>query len=417
MANELDTDANNSQGAIARLRMLIAVRQGGPLPPPDPPTVFNQIQGTYPFKDEYVQGQNAYPSYYYALKTGKLYVFIDGVQTQRQGQAIWDGYIGPTFPNNALLTNPWFVSAAATIAAKFQPLVWNELIISGWSAGGAIAWHLAKVARELYGAQTIRVIAFGAPQAMGTGPSSLTPQNAQSPDNCHWMNSDDPVPFIPPNPGNWQRIMAGLSVVQGSRLATFRGYPNGVNIRQTLTVQEGGMPLDNTAPALSAIGAWLESQAAGTTNPHSLVVYKARLQAIFPTPVTAPVLAPVHSPQPPPQPVPQAAIRQAIAANVQLAFTDGARQNAQQAIISDDRLFVRVKVGKMWIVTFGGVQIAIAPRKKRAAALANLGNAFLRKLQNEAVVNADDLGQQFLNYLLAAQDPGSGIVPTMNTQL
>ena len=106
-----------------------------------------------------------------------------------------------------------------------------------------------------------------------------------------------------------------------------------------------------------------------------------------------------------------------MADTAQTQFSDATRQNAQPVNIPDAQLFVAVKTGRVWYVTFGGIVIASAPHKRRARALAREGNAWLRRLQNEAVVYTNDLGSQFLAYLEVASDPASGFTPTINTDI
>lgn len=417
MASEFTASTGVPYAAVKRCQMIRQLRNthtiGGCT------DLFTAVQGNPPISSSISVGINSRPNYYLAETATEVCVFLDGIVNADQGLAIWEGYTGGPFNNIADIPNPWFTAAALSIYNSIQTKLGQNVNVymAGWSAGGATAWHLAKLLRDNNKALHIGITAFGSPMSFATGSHALKVTDAGTTDTIHYMNSDDPVPFIPPSPGVWARISAGLTIFQAERLAGWQGYPNGVNIRQTLVLQAGSLPLDNTAPALSAIGTWLNQQSAGITNPHSLEVYYARLLATIPSPAALPQIVPVHNAQPPIVPVTPQQIRQIDRANVQTAFEDSTRQNANQAIIPEDRLFQAFRVGKIWSVWFGGVQIAIAPRKRRARALANLGNAFLRKLQNEAVVNADDLVSQFLLYMSQATDPNSGFVPTMNTEL
>jgi hypothetical protein len=346
-------------------------------------------------------------------------VFIDGITTQAQGVGIWNGYIDSPLLTASLQLNAWFTSAAFQIWTQLNSQIDSRptIFISGYSAGGAIAVALALSIRLNWPNTRIVIIAFGAPRIITGTTLERNPLTMPNLQFAHFMNSDDPVSLIPPNPTFFRRVVAGLSVGASLRLSQHREYPNGTNVTQTFTFRPGNSPVDLPTPAENAIAGWMLAQADGLQTPHSIDTYVARLNAAVPNPTSQPILAPREQGVPQAWPIKPQGARQLINEAVQTAFADSTRQNAVPVNIPAPQLFQKVRQGNLWSVTFRGVTVALAPRKKRAAALARIGNAFLRRLQNEAVVNVDDLGQEFLGYLDDASNPESGFQPQMNTSL
>jgi hypothetical protein len=163
------------------------------------------------------------------------------------------------------------------------------------------------------------------------------------------------------------------------------------------------------------VQAWLANQDIGVDSGHSIQVYAARLRTMVPLQPALP-LAVIRNPPMPRHPQPAAREIVQHAAAVAGTIVSVARQQMEgPLIIPTQNLFIAVRVGKIWRVRFGGVDVAIAPFRRRARGLALAGNNFLRRLQREAVVSPEDLAIQFTAYLAAASDPESGFRPQLNT--
>jgi hypothetical protein len=363
----------------------------------------------------YIPATTLAPRAYYCLTDDrKLFVFVSGVETPAQGQALWTAYTDTT-QNGAAQPNSWYAAASDGILGNPWPLVETcaGVWMCGFSAGGGVClemqrqWEATLVPRP-----AVDTVTIGSPK-----PCASSLLRTMHPVSCSaWFNADDPVPLIPPPIGTFERIMAGLSVWQGRNLASYNAWPGGINIGLDGRVTPATAPQSGPTPATEQIGNWLKAQEAGLQTPHSLTTYQARVAAaIALLPPSDQMVNPVID-APHPTHTSTATIRRAIASTVQTQFYDASRMNGQPVVIPDQRLFVPKKKGKVYYVDFGGVTIAVAPRKRRARALARLGNDFLRRLQNEGVVYTDDLATQFGLYLAAAADPTSGITPTMNTR-
>jgi hypothetical protein len=167
-------------------------------------------------------------------------------------------------------------------------------------------------------------------------------------------------------------------------------------------------------PSIS-IAAWLFGLDGAPSGPHSLNEYGTRLgllaESFRPT-----VAKQVRESRPEQLDAPnrqEANIEAERAASV--IFATGAAQNAQPVAIPAGQPFFAFRTGRVWYVGFGAATVAIGPTKKRARSMANAGNAMLRHLQLQGVVDPNAVLSQFSDYLVAAATPGGGFTPVMNT--
>jgi len=100
-----------------------------------------------------------------------------------------------------------------------------------------------------------------------------------------------------------------------------------------------------------------------------------------------------------------------------LIARQGEAQNTIPVSIPTGQTFTAFRNEGIWMIAFGDSIVAIAPTKRRARALARLGNEFLRRLLVQAVVDPDVMETQLAAWLTSAQDPTSGIVPTLQTTI
>lgn len=352
--------------------------------------------------------------YFNKDQNNDISVFIGGCEDVADGTQVWDGYIGFR-TGNYTFSNSTFDLWGTNIANFLNNtnVLRNRWFICGYSSGGAVAVYVARVLVSLgIPAENISIIAFGSPKAVRNWSNVPVAPNKV----CHWMNSDDAVPLIPPPISTFQRVMGGLSVADGQAIDGYQGFPGGVSLQITGEMVASVLPVGNPTPAVQAIGEWLANQEVGRVNPHFLSIYEARLRlAISLLPAGSTQNAPTA---PPPTPEPPIRVRGIQAAQVvadQAAAEQGAQQGAQPVTIPEPEVFVARKQGRIWYVQFGGVTIAMAPHRRGARALARQGNQWLRTLQNKALVAAGPLAQQFAEYLAAASDPTSGFTPVMQT--
>lgn len=412
MASLLLSDPRDIDGALAKAKALEGLHGigGSGLM-----RQFCEADGLFVNAADYFPATPTCPRWAVVATPGATIFFIGGIETLVQGQGIWNAYLGG-YANvfTSQPQNSWFQNAAQqiydTAVGQYRS---NVPVFIGYSAGGAIAYHSRKKFFDATGSPSSAVCTlFGAPKARAR---DVTPLGNQSTLVC-WNNVDDAVVNVPPQLSQWERFVAGFSVFQLTRLNNYFWYQEYRAIGLTGTVETSGGNFFQGVPDSVSVGAWLNQAVNGIENPHSIHVYVARLTlaAALYTPQNQPMDGIGGGEDEPPELTPGVG-RSAQAVSVQTIFADASRQNQQPAVIPVAQQFNWRRSGRIYYVTFGGTDIAIAPKKKRAKALARVGNDWLRRLQTEAVVAPEAIVQQFETYVNAATDPAGGFTPLLNT--
>jgi hypothetical protein len=364
----------------------------------------------------FVPFTNGFPATYIG-QSGTTQIFlIDGITTNEQATGIWDAYVGSVFPEIADPKNQWFENVADYVLRLLPGRRFTNpenLIFCGYSAGGAIAEVLFD--RYLSGQHpaNMRYCTFGSPAPAGVGlQRRVGVQNG-----FRYMNSDDPVGLIPFGLANFVSVQVLYGGRRANRLANFLQCGGGLNINAD------GFTFDEPIPARAEIpsSASFATTMLGFDNQsfvaHSLAEYRRRLTA-------AAIVRPENRPLPRPHERAQRPDfggrherNRAAALSVQTIFAQGERQNAQPEKLPSQTLFQALRSGRLWIVYFGGAVVAVGPTKKRARALARLGNDFLRRLLRQGYVDPAALTGQFENFIGLAQEPAAGISPLLSTNL
>jgi hypothetical protein len=363
--------------------------------------------------------------------TGQVLTFIGGLVQARFGPDIKRGLYDPdwyvTGPGSASVGRPyWF--AAETIYTAIGSL-WRSnptAIFCGYSFGAATGWWLAgKTQGQATVPTRLALVAFGAPKASGGD----TYAGINLPEQTHWFNSDDAVPFVPPRLSQSQRWWAGLTSSQGQVLNGYRQMRGGIQIGLTGELAALAEPAFAGDP-WAAIETWVQQADAGLMTSHDLEVYITRLRlagASLPATVdngyeydTAEGGTGGGGSNEPEAPSPQlnspitATQLSRVQAQVQQTYFEAAdRQATSSPTIPTYRAFTVQRFGRTYYVLFNQTVVAIGASKKGARALARKGNSFLRSLQTRPQVNTNSLGETFIDYLSFATDPTSGFQPVM----
>lgn len=357
-----------------------------------------------------------FPKMWYGGDNTRKVLYIDGVKTNGQAGALWNAYDDSPIFGGFSPVNLW-LRQGATFADAFtnqnHVVVPEYLDVVGYSAGGAIAVALKDKWIAAGSVVKSRAITFGSPR---TGNADMKMALSRS-SITRWMNDNDPVPLIPP------RILDVPGLLLTSNFLTITRYGNYVHQAGGIEISATGITSPRILPTLASIHAttsllsWLIGIENDMASGHAIDAYVTRL-----------LLAESLAPRPAEQNV---AAAPAEVANVMdrrghnrqedrviTAINNaGHGQNIPSLFIPPQTLFRAVRINRIWNVTFGDQIIASSPIEKRARSLARSGNAFLRKLPRQALVNPDALATQFISWLTAAIDPMSGIVPTINIGL
>jgi Lipase (class 3) len=357
-------------------------------------------------------GSTDFPAFYVGTN-GAYSLFVGGgTQNFIQGTTLLDGYTDHAGQDQVGDANSYLKQCVNLIInlPGFQDyLTAQTKVFGGHSLGGAIACVLGLVAFNQLG-RNVKVTTFGAPRSGG---ARFGQRFNQGIDCARWMNSDDPVCLVPPT----VEQAPLLAVV--TPISRLRIYANQRHVEGGLELAPDGSLSATEIPSAAAIApttnlaAWLLSLTNGQPSPHNTSQYRTRLinyqnQTVGPVHFTPPGAPPEVAPL---------VNRAEIVAEVRVAKTSIIGQGETQAsgplIIPKPQLFAKAKFGSIWYVTFGGVAIAVGPRRRKAGLLAQAGNAMLRRLQRQAYVDPVAFKNQFAAYLEAAADPTSGIRPTL----
>ncbi len=409
----LDEPGNNVSLAVFLVRRLMSLRALDPIGQIGPP-IEQLLPNT--FQQSYFAGSPICPRFVYCGNNSRKLFFIDGATTSAQVTEFVNGYdnaasVGAFNPINFRIRQAATFVLARINGAGLQ--VPEHVDFVGYSIGGAIA---IECYRQLALAQSPikrKCITFGAPRTCSR--SDLAPI-VNSP-ITRWMTDADPIPLVPPRITDAPTLIATNSVLTNLRWGAYvhaRGgivvYPNGATAGLVLP------PIAAMNPTMSLLN-WYFSVEGDPANPHALTTYLAYLALAEQLAATASAQRRLDGPIEQPQQDDRRQLTQRERQVMSQIAVAGRDQNSQPLVVPTDRLFKAVRMGRIWVVEFAGEIIAVAPRKKRAQALARRGNAFVRSLPRQALVQPDSLASQLDAFLAAAVDPASGFQPKIRIGL
>jgi hypothetical protein len=351
---------------------------------------------------------------FYAAQCGTVTVILVGPTANLvQAVGLMNGYAPIGIFRGWTGNNPFIQQAAAYITAQmaanhFHPV--QQMFFAGFSLGGAIAESLAAAFAVSAGVQP-SWMSFGAPRP---GFRSMATQIGSG-FGARYMSNGDPIPHFPPRVEDMPQGPTVFGV------AAFLGFEYFVHPAGGLLLSDAGSipvaaetPPADTFLSVTSFPAFLLSQVTGTSTPHNLAHYQTLLRAwALATPATR-----IERPRPagiePANPPAKRDLDRQERAVARAVALQGQAQDAREAVIPPTLAFQAVRVGFQWQVTFNGQVIATGPTKRKARAMARTGNALLKRFGRMAVVDPNGFLNQAGAYMLAAQDPTSGIIPTLN---
>lgn len=343
-------------------------------------------------------------------------IAIEGCYSFSEAKGLWDGYIGTWRGLRPDPENAWINEQADRILAAYlliMPHLSAKVIITGHSAGGAVAQVILNKLKTRVGGPQFECVSFGAPRP---GNFALT-DSLRGQRNIRWMNDNDWIPLLPPRINIWGT--AGFYYGPGNIIAlqNFSQPSGGVQLTFNGTMSEPMLPTAASVPSSMDLIVQILNLSNRNFTGHSLQEYQERLHRYT-------ILHPSSLPDfvgggdgEPTDPIPIREAERMVRDAQPVVFAVGEAQNARPVVIPRPALFRAARVGRVWWVYFGEQRIAAAPVRRRAQGMAMAGNNFIRRLQRQAVVDPDALAHQFIEYLQLAADPTSGFVPTLNTTI
>jgi hypothetical protein len=354
------------------------------------------------------------PAYYFAVSASRLCVLVDGVQTLTQGLGVWNGYIGSFAGNPPPEVNQWYVTAANYIIARINalaPIPPNVQLYGGHSVGGCIACLVARALKQANGNVQPYVHTFGSPR-IG---DALTADTLDPVSIWRWMNTDDPVPLLPPLIADVPALAFATPAHAWIRFSHFVHTRGGIQVDSLGNLTPEELPTTASIGQTSNLVAWLATLDGTSNNSHSIGTYAANILATFPrlTPPEAQGLR--FAPEEPATHVSRQEVNAQEAASYQIVHAASERQNSADLTIPPRQVFRAIRQGRIWAVVFADQVVSLAPTKRSARGVARSFNESLRRLQVQGVVDPTAFSAQLQAYFVEAVDPASGFVPPMNT--
>lgn len=378
----------------------------------------SQMSGDFgpTFSERFFPATDLYPAAWYGGDNRKKILYIDGVRTLAQATALMNGYDNGTGPTGTNGYNPYLQNAAVHYGSLiFGPHlhVPEYIDLVGYSCGGAIAVAMGARFVQTQSVIKTRAITFGAPRT--AGPTMIT--HLQRYSVTRWMMETDPVPLLPPSfadtPG--AIFLTGLRTLQ--RYGSFRHTEGGIEIALSGNVEPQIIPRVASLNTSYSLASWVLGMDNNVVSGHSLHTYLDSLelaldQRTIPSQqnVREAGVEPEHAPHRRDANQGQERTRAAIA-------NAGALQNNVPLDVPRANLFKAERIGRTWVVTFGGELILVSGREDRARSIARSGNDFLRKLPKQALVDPVSLGSQFQTFLEVAVRPDGPVHPPIRVAL
>lgn len=413
MPNILDEAANNVPLAIFHVQALRQLRSLSPK--------FNIDSALQPllrdgFHSAYQPPTDAYLGWYVGGNATRKVLYVDGVTSNTQAIGLINGYNDAALVGNFLPVQTWLESQADRLLSLMRQGHWSEpeyFDFVGYSAGGAVATVI--MLRYVLAQSVVKrkLITFGSPRALTTARRDRLASSSVA----RWMTDADPIPLVPPRVADVPQLVAVLSPVGIIRYGNYVHTDGGISVAQNGITTPAVLPPVAAFDQFTSLSSWYWSEQNDPSNRHDLASYFAFLTAALPS-----------MPQPSQQNVddgdaeqPQQERQRDVTRRqrqvAEAINAAGHAQNNQGQEIPAETLMIPIRIGRVWYVSFNGDIICTAPIEKRARAIARAGNAFLRALPRQALVDPAALSTQLTNWLGMAQDPTFGFVPQINTQL
>jgi len=363
---------------------------------------------------QFYQGEATFPAFFWAQSFGNAVLWIDGTLTLEQAAGQVAGYIGAPADSWVEPLSANLRTAAAIIIARIVVdfgAFPGQVFVGGWSWGGAIAQMLPIVAEAAGFPDAVwGITTFGSPRVGGP---QLGAEIRRKAEGIRWMNSNDPIPLVPPRLSEFPPI-AVLFGLRGMTRSEYFLHPfGGIAMFPDGSFQSSNVPPQGIVQFGAGLAQWLLASDNDEANSHSLLAYRRNIIACLAAPQRA------HGVNPPaPERAQQNAARgvsRQAAGFVHNIEVLGQQQGGEPVILPKDHIFTWQKLGGIFIVSFGDLTVTTCNTKKRARNLANAGNNFLERVQGQAVVDPGAMVEQFTNYFAAAVDAGQ-FKPPMNTQ-
>lgn len=325
---------------------------------------------------------------------------------------------------NACRANPdWLDGFGVNSFVRSQSLIVDQraealgltggfyLTIAGHSLGGAIGLDAMRRFRQRGIPALTQCVTFGAPR----GGPGVYADRFKDTSICRWMAADDPVPCLPPRTGQNRLYDFLLSATERANENRYCQPEGGVLVDASGNTSSADVPSFSSLDFNLNLAAWLVALEFDLASPHSTSSYLTRLTfAEAKLPPANPSANTSHRVERANASTPAEA-REA-ARRTEAQMREMMREGLSPVVrIPKPKAFTAQREGPVWIVLLRGSVFAIAPTRRRARRIANIGNQWLTKIQVVARMDSGALLGAFESYLTDAQDEHGGFKPVMKS--
>lgn len=343
--------------------------------------------------------------------------FIGGAVNLSLAQKFWQGYFRDFTGLTGNVPRNTFTESLADYVETTLTQAGLGLgapgVFVGHSMGGTVAQSLG--GRFTYRGGTSRgyYCSFGSPKWLRddvVGQYRLVP-------GTRWMNDNDPIPLFPFTARDSLTTLLILPPLLQNTMAHYVQSAGGVQIDAQADTSPEVLPLNASVGNILTYPGYLLGINAQPLAGHAISLYLDRLhtaalaarQPLAAVRISTTAEAPAT-----------ATSRYYTAQEQRVATAVSVKQQEQNRPTLDiprPRAFRVFRQGRVFLVTFGEVTVALTSDRRTARSIAAQWNVALRHLQTMGYVNIENFLQQMQSYLAAASDPTSGFSPTMNTAL
>jgi len=368
------------------------------------------------FASGFIPATTAFPAVYWGGSRARKVIYLDGCRSALQANAFMNGYDNGYGPTNTMGRQDYLREAVQQLNARlaqghFGTPEYVDLV--GYSLGGSVAVRWAFDLRQASSAWKLKVFTYGSPRSLNSDHIRVLDRTPI----IRYMNSDDPVPLIPPRPNDVPALAILNPLLTNLRWCTFYHVQGGAALYPNGNIADVALPSDASINATASLATWLAGFTQQANGPHTLQSYISRLlvrveKEARPENENIDAAGGENADRPKRR---DETRRQAEV--VQNLHRVGAAQNLPNIVIPQARRMRVKRVGGMWQVIWNDKVIAISSRKKGALKTAREGNEFLRQIQRQAIVHDGNLVAEFTAHVQAALAEDGGFLPVMNNDV
>jgi len=368
------------------------------------------------FSSGFIHAATAFPAVWWGGSRAHKVIYLDGCRSALQANAFMNGYDNGYGPTNTMGRQDYLRDAVQQLNARLAQGHFGTpeyVTLVGYSLGGSVAVRWAFDLHQARSPWKLKVFTYGAPRSLNSDHIRVLDRTPI----IRYMNSDDPVPLIPPRPNDVPALAILNPLLTNLRWCTFYHVQGGAALFPNGNIADVALPPDAFLNPTTSLASWLAGFTQTQNGPHTLHSYISRLTIRVEKEARPEQVAVEAAPQENPEQIRRGEETRRQQQVIQNLHRQGAAQNAPNLVIPPNRRIRVKRIGGMWQVIWNDKVISISARKKAALKTAREGNEFLRQIQRQAIVHDGNLIAEFTAHIQQAVLPDGGFGPVMQNDV